>query len=157
MVIPTCKTKRQLFYSEWFTCSCAWHTCTFIWVLFSEHCDVWSRFLADLMDNPGLIRNVALCGHLHHGKVSLCGAGCCAFTQVFCEHCSLQTPVVTPAPWQGQFVWSWMLCIYTGILWTLLTADTCSNTCTMARSVCVELDAVHLHRYFVNTAHCRHL
>ena len=30
-------------------------------------------------------------------------------------------------------------------------------TCTMARSVCVELHAVHLHRYFVNTAHCRHL
>ena len=95
MVIPTCKTKRQLFYSEWFTCSCAWYTCTFIWMLFSEHCDVWSRFLADLMDNPGLIRNVALCGHLHHGKVSLCGAACGAFTQVFCEHCSLQTPVVT--------------------------------------------------------------
>ncbi|KAE8575401.1 hypothetical protein XENTR_v10003824 [Xenopus tropicalis] len=25
-------------------------------------------FLADLMDNPELIRNVTLCGHLHHGK-----------------------------------------------------------------------------------------
>lgn len=29
-----------------------------------------SRFLADLMDTPELIRNVTLCGHLHHGKVS---------------------------------------------------------------------------------------
>ncbi len=28
-----------------------------------------SRFLADLMDGPELIRNVTLCGHLHHGKV----------------------------------------------------------------------------------------
>ncbi|XP_013419342.1 116 kDa U5 small nuclear ribonucleoprotein component-like isoform X2 [Lingula anatina] len=28
------------------------------------------EFLADLMDNPDLIRNVALCGHLHHGKTS---------------------------------------------------------------------------------------
>ncbi|XP_031423145.1 116 kDa U5 small nuclear ribonucleoprotein component [Clupea harengus] len=26
------------------------------------------EFLADLMDNPELIRNVTLCGHLHHGK-----------------------------------------------------------------------------------------
>ncbi|MBN3288485.1 U5S1 protein, partial [Polyodon spathula] len=26
------------------------------------------RFLADLMDSPELIRNVTLCGHLHHGK-----------------------------------------------------------------------------------------
>nr|CAH8870236.1 unnamed protein product [Trichobilharzia regenti] len=29
------------------------------------------EFLADLMDCPDLIRNVALCGHLHHGKTSL--------------------------------------------------------------------------------------
>ena len=28
------------------------------------------EFLADLMDSPDLIRNVALCGHLHHGKTS---------------------------------------------------------------------------------------
>lgn len=28
------------------------------------------EFLADLMDSPGLIRNVTLCGHLHHGKTS---------------------------------------------------------------------------------------
>ncbi|KAK6166051.1 hypothetical protein SNE40_022834 [Patella caerulea] len=28
------------------------------------------EFLADLMDTPGLIRNVTLCGHLHHGKTS---------------------------------------------------------------------------------------
>nr|CAX74664.1 GTP binding/translation elongation factor [Schistosoma japonicum] len=28
------------------------------------------EFLADLMDCPGLIRNVVLCGHLHHGKTS---------------------------------------------------------------------------------------
>lgn len=28
------------------------------------------EFLADLMDTPGLIRNVVLCGHLHHGKTS---------------------------------------------------------------------------------------
>ncbi|VDP74694.1 unnamed protein product [Schistosoma curassoni] len=27
------------------------------------------EFLADLMDCPELIRNVVLCGHLHHGKV----------------------------------------------------------------------------------------
>lgn len=33
-----------------------------------------SSFLADLMDNSELIRNVTLCGHLHHGKVR----GCCA-------------------------------------------------------------------------------
>ena len=28
------------------------------------------RYLADLMDNPVLIRNVALAGHLHTGKVT---------------------------------------------------------------------------------------
>jgi len=28
------------------------------------------EFLADLMDTPSLIRNVTLCGHLHHGKTS---------------------------------------------------------------------------------------
>ncbi|KAK2147140.1 hypothetical protein LSH36_568g02003 [Paralvinella palmiformis] len=28
------------------------------------------EFLADIMDNPNLIRNVALCGQLHHGKTS---------------------------------------------------------------------------------------
>lgn len=28
------------------------------------------RFLADLMDTPTLIRNVALVGHLHHGKTT---------------------------------------------------------------------------------------
>ncbi|XP_071102577.1 116 kDa U5 small nuclear ribonucleoprotein component-like [Haliotis cracherodii] len=28
------------------------------------------EFLADLMDSPELIRNVTLCGHLHHGKTS---------------------------------------------------------------------------------------
>lgn len=28
------------------------------------------RFLADMMDNTSLIRNVALVGHLHHGKTS---------------------------------------------------------------------------------------
>lgn len=27
------------------------------------------EYLADMMDTPDLIRNVALCGHLHHGKV----------------------------------------------------------------------------------------
>ena len=27
------------------------------------------RYLADLMDNPDLIRNVVLAGHLHTGKV----------------------------------------------------------------------------------------
>lgn len=31
-----------------------------------------TRFLADLMDGPELIRNVTLCGHLHHGKVRVC-------------------------------------------------------------------------------------
>lgn len=33
-----------------------------------------SSFLADLMDNSELIRNVTLCGHLHHGKVRDCSA-----------------------------------------------------------------------------------
>lgn len=28
-------------------------------------------YLADLMDTPDLIRNVALLGHLHHGKTTL--------------------------------------------------------------------------------------
>lgn len=32
-------------------------------------------FLADLMDNSELIRNVTLCGHLHHGKVRELGTG----------------------------------------------------------------------------------
>ena len=27
------------------------------------------EFMADLMDNPNLVRNVALVGHLHHGKI----------------------------------------------------------------------------------------
>lgn len=31
---------------------------------------VFLRFLADLMDTPPLIRNVALVGHLHHGKTT---------------------------------------------------------------------------------------
>jgi len=30
------------------------------------------EYLADLMDNTSLIRNVALCGQLHCGKVKLC-------------------------------------------------------------------------------------
>lgn len=34
-----------------------------------KKCIVSFRFLADLMDTPELIRNVAICGHLHHGKV----------------------------------------------------------------------------------------
>lgn len=38
-------------------------------------CDIYNtcwffRFLADLMDTPTLIRNVALVGHLHHGKTT---------------------------------------------------------------------------------------
>jgi 116 kDa U5 small nuclear ribonucleoprotein component len=32
------------------------------------------EFLADLMDTPELIRNVALCGSLHHGKTTFCDA-----------------------------------------------------------------------------------
>jgi U5 small nuclear ribonucleoprotein component len=32
------------------------------------------EFLADLMDTPELIRNVALCGSLHHGKTIFCDA-----------------------------------------------------------------------------------
>ena len=31
---------------------------------------LFSRFLADMMDNSSLIRNVGLVGHLHHGKTS---------------------------------------------------------------------------------------
>lgn len=34
--------------------------------------DFSRRFLADLMDSSELIRNVTLCGHLHHGKVREC-------------------------------------------------------------------------------------
>jgi U5 small nuclear ribonucleoprotein component len=30
------------------------------------------EYLADLMDTPELVRNITLCGHLHHGKVSCC-------------------------------------------------------------------------------------
>ena len=29
------------------------------------------EFMADLMDNPNLVRNVALVGHLHHGKIDI--------------------------------------------------------------------------------------
>jgi 116 kDa U5 small nuclear ribonucleoprotein component len=32
------------------------------------------EFLADLMDTPDLIRNVAFCGHFHHGKTTFCDA-----------------------------------------------------------------------------------
>ncbi len=32
------------------------------------------EFLADLMDTPELIRNIAICGHLHHGKTTFCDA-----------------------------------------------------------------------------------
>lgn len=32
------------------------------------------EFLADLMDTPELIRNVTLCGSLHHGKTTFCDA-----------------------------------------------------------------------------------
>jgi len=30
-----------------------------------------TEFMASLMDSPALIRNIALCGHLHHGKTAL--------------------------------------------------------------------------------------
>ncbi len=30
-----------------------------------------TEFMAALMDSPALIRNVAICGHLHHGKTTL--------------------------------------------------------------------------------------
>jgi len=33
-----------------------------------------NEFLAGLMDNPELVRNVAVVGHLHHGK-TLVGPG----------------------------------------------------------------------------------
>lgn len=39
---------------------------------------MFGRFLADLMDSPELIRNVTLCGHLHHGKVRVCWQLVCA-------------------------------------------------------------------------------
>jgi U5 small nuclear ribonucleoprotein component len=33
-----------------------------------------NEFLAGLMTNPELVRNVAICGHLHHGKTLVrCG------------------------------------------------------------------------------------
>uniref|UniRef100_A0A9J7X368 Elongation factor 2 n=1 Tax=Cyprinus carpio carpio TaxID=630221 RepID=A0A9J7X368_CYPCA len=34
------------------------------------------EFLADLMDSSELIRNVTLCGHLHHGKLFTCRTRC---------------------------------------------------------------------------------
>ena len=42
------------------------------------------RFLADLMDSGELIRNVAIAGHLHHGKVHVhsymyCICSCVSF------------------------------------------------------------------------------
>ena len=36
---------------------------------------MYDRFLADLMDSPELIRNVAIAGHLHHGKVCIAFVG----------------------------------------------------------------------------------
>ncbi|CAF4054230.1 unnamed protein product, partial [Rotaria sordida] len=32
------------------------------------------EYLADLMDSPELVRNVAMCGQLHHGKTTFCDA-----------------------------------------------------------------------------------
>lgn len=29
------------------------------------------RFMLEMMDHPSMIRNVAVAGHLHHGKTSL--------------------------------------------------------------------------------------
>jgi U5 small nuclear ribonucleoprotein component len=29
------------------------------------------RFMLEMMDHPSMIRNVAIAGHLHHGKTSL--------------------------------------------------------------------------------------
>ena len=45
--------------------------CVIEWIVCegADDCSVWCRFLADMMDNPLLIRNVVLCGHIHHGKV----------------------------------------------------------------------------------------
>ena len=43
-----------------------------VFLVFTARLDlmiVFYRFLADLMDSPELIRNITLCGHLHHGKV----------------------------------------------------------------------------------------
>ena len=42
---------------------------TLIVMVDGVHFLVCFRFLADLMDSGDLIRNVVLCGHLHHGKV----------------------------------------------------------------------------------------
>lgn len=41
----------------------------FIVSLFWLVTQFFSRYLADLMDNSELIRNIALAGHLHTGKV----------------------------------------------------------------------------------------
>lgn len=46
-------------------------------------------FLADLMDNSELIRNVTLCGHLHHGKVRECLA---TWNRVSFRSCSFFQP-----------------------------------------------------------------
>ncbi|CAF1679603.1 unnamed protein product [Adineta ricciae] len=32
------------------------------------------EYLADIMDSPELVRNIAICGHLHHGKTTFCDA-----------------------------------------------------------------------------------
>lgn len=47
----------------------------FCWSSFSVFLSPFS-FLADLMDNSELIRNVTLCGHLHHGKVRELSSAC---------------------------------------------------------------------------------
>jgi U5 small nuclear ribonucleoprotein component len=46
-----------------------------LWQVVKLECTIYYRFLADVMDNPDLLRNVALCGQLHHGKVG-CGRPC---------------------------------------------------------------------------------
>lgn len=40
-------------------------------LLRNNNSTLFARYLADLMDNGELIRNVALAGHLHHGKVRM--------------------------------------------------------------------------------------
>lgn len=44
----------------------------FVCVVLRYSAVFFCRFLADLMDSSELIRNVTLCGHLHHGKVRVC-------------------------------------------------------------------------------------
>lgn len=66
-----------------------------------------NRFLTDLMDNSELIRNVALIGHLHHGKV------CWAATEIWGLLRFITREVCIISGDVANFIWDWL------IWWTL--------------------------------------